>query len=665
MPEDKNKASAKYGAAQITVLEGLDPVRKRPGMYIGGTGVDGLHHLIWEIVDNSLTHDTPIWVKRNGRAQTIAIGKLIDEYFSQPGAAITRSRDGQAEIMRETDIETIAFSPDDYRLSYKPVFSLIRHRVNSDILRVKLQGGRTVDITPYHSLFTFKNGQVTPIKGDELALGDQVAVPLTWPENKQTITSIDLVEELLALTPEETKSINLYGASKVLTKEHGRLVKHLLKNPSPQYSWQNVWHDYRRYDYLPFNIFRVLPSLLQAEIRKIATLGNKDRQRFRLPLQLPVQRELLELLGLYTAEGCLVKNGRSRRIVWSFGTHEKELIAYTQYLIEKAFGFKADIRYAHDTARTVVINSTLIALLFEKIFQSGTRSVSKQVPWLVWNVVPQLQERYLIAYMAGDGHPAPSFTKYLVGNTTPDVNERRKFTAVTASQKLTSDLSYLLASLNKTFSIQARKASPAGRTIQVNYKGTTKKNPLRGNGSYSIDFYWHTNSSYNTRLPFAEAAYVKSKNWELAPYNQPHAGISRLKLQRLAKTQEVALRERTEQFILGDLGLLKVRSIEKVPYGHEWVYDVSVPDGENFVGGEAPIICHNSIDEAMAGYAKDIGVRLMADNVVSVSDNGRGIPVEKHAKTKKSTLETVLTVLHAGGKFGGEGYKVSGGLHGV
>jgi DNA gyrase subunit B len=76
-------------------------------------------------------------------------------------------------------------------------------------------------------------------------------------------------------------------------------------------------------------------------------------------------------------------------------------------------------------------------------------------------------------------------------------------------------------------------------------------------------------------------------------------------------------------------------------------------------------VMDNSIDEAMAGFARNITLELMPDNVVVVTDDGRGIPVETHAQTKKSTLETVLTVLHAGGKFGGEGYKVSGGLHGV
>ncbi|MFH1534582.1 MAG: ATP-binding protein, partial [Patescibacteria group bacterium] len=76
-------------------------------------------------------------------------------------------------------------------------------------------------------------------------------------------------------------------------------------------------------------------------------------------------------------------------------------------------------------------------------------------------------------------------------------------------------------------------------------------------------------------------------------------------------------------------------------------------------------VVDNGIDEAMGGNADFIEVKLLPDGKISVFDNGRGIPVERHKVSKKSALETVMTTLHAGGKFGEGGYKVSGGLHGV
>ncbi len=128
----------------------------------------------------------------------------------------------------------------------------------------------------------------------------------------------------------------------------------------------------------------------------------------------------------------------------------------------------------------------------------------------------------------------------------------------------------------------------------------------------------------------------------------------------MAKEKDQKGAEKGHHYSAEDISVLE--GLEPVRKRPGMYIGTTGPDGMHHLVWE---IFDNSRDEAMGGFANDIEVVLLPQNRIRVADNGRGIPVDLHKKTKVSALETVMTTLHAGGKFGGEGYKVSGGLHGV
>ena len=151
MDEESNTRVSKdvvYDVDTIKVLEGIEGIRKRPAMYIGTTSEDGLHHLVWEVIDNSLTYETPILVEENGKVKLEKIGSFVDSYIMQNYSYIESKND--MEILRDKfNIKALSFDENTLKLTWTPISSLIRHKVNSKIYEITLQNNRKVQITPY------------------------------------------------------------------------------------------------------------------------------------------------------------------------------------------------------------------------------------------------------------------------------------------------------------------------------------------------------------------------------------------------------------------------------------------------------------------------------------------------------------------------------------
>ncbi|MFO3797080.1 MAG: hypothetical protein ACK8QZ_07320, partial [Anaerolineales bacterium] len=520
-----------YEAADVQVLEGLEAVRRRPGMYVGGTDLRGLHHLVYEVVDNSLTYDTPIVVLEGGRIRLKSIGALVDEYMARQAENVESSESMQV-LRGISDLKALAFSPQDYRLAFRPISALFRHRVNSPIYRVYLATGRWVEITAYHSLFTFRGGQVVPVRGDELQTGDYVVVPRAWVEPPEYLRQIDLVDSLLALPPQVTDKFYLYGVRPILNDEVRAALSPYLTRPTQ-------WNDYLYYDYLPFNLLRCLPADIVAHF-KDAKIGTKYG---KLPACLPVSQALVELLGLYAAEGCVVNSNGHRAIVFSFGAHEPELMDYAIRRIQEAFGYEARPIYVHASASTVKIGLEIIALLFEDVFGAGSDSGSKRVPDLIFNLPPDLRERYFIAYLAGDGYPSTRFVRHLLDGTAPEGFDRTKYVFNTNSGELASGLQYLLASLGKTWS--ARLVSPKRfqrHQVTIRYKGRERTHFFTSRSNYwRTDFYWNDEASYVHRIPYDAIVETCSDSMTRSAHRRGQIGLSRPKMNRLLQQGRLTL----------------------------------------------------------------------------------------------------------------------------
>ncbi|MBI2109735.1 DNA topoisomerase VI subunit B [Candidatus Woesearchaeota archaeon] len=573
-----------------------------------------------ELVDNSLTYNMPILVKKGGTISISKIGELIDEQIETNKESVEIMRGGHLEKLRiDGNIEVLAFDRNTLKIAFHNVSTLFRHKVNSKIYRVKLTSGRYVDLTAYHSVFTLDKGKVVSIPTSELKVNMPILVPRHSWENPNSLKEINLIEELLALDPNLTSKINLYGITSLFTDRIIKEIKSILPRPK----WYRI-SDFKRLNYLPFNIIRQLH--LDINLLSHSKIG-MSICRYKIPAILKVDHNLAELLGLYMAEGSILKS--LQRIHFSFGSHEKDLIYYLIDLFEKVFRFSPKIRRAHATAYNVVANSTIIGFIFKHVLKVGDSARTKRIPDVVFNFNKSQKYSFLLAYLSGDGYPSNELFHILKNNLMLQDLNCQKVTSVTASFDLHVGLQYLLSSLGINYSI--------------GYKGGHKRligNALAKFGEAHFLFIYTNNKKSPADLLPLEHAMVSTSNPQLKysiTNDANRLNISFEALKRGVASNSILVYNDIQNFLDGDLGVLRIKSIEEIEYNREWVYDVSVPGCENFIAGVGAIVCHNSIDATdELRIPGDIKVELkqISENrfIIIVEDNGPGIVKEQIPK---------------------------------
>ncbi len=594
--------------------------------------IKALLTVVKEAVDNSLTWDMPILLRVNGEIKIVKIGEFIDEYLEKNKIVL---REGDLEKRRVDNIEALTFDK-DLKLSFKKVSTLFRHKVNSPIYRIKLESGRYVDLTEYHSVFSLKKGKIVSVKTNNLKEGDFIVVPRKeWSFlSNTTEQDIDLLESLISLPEELTKNIFIHNIS-LFFEEIRDQLRELVSN-------KYRLNDFKRFDYLPFNLFR--KCLIDPSKLENSTIGYRQG-KIRLPTKLKIDNNLVRLLGLYVAEGSTLN--RLHKVYFSYGAHEEQLIKYTSYLIEKVFGFKPAIDKAHNTAVNVIVHSTLIGFLFKYVFNFGTTAKHKKVSPFIFSLDCNLKKEFLLAYLAGDGYPSKRILDILLNKDKLSTLDTDKITLATASYELFITLQYLLSSLSYGYSVGASKEC----------KRIIKDKLANFSQSYYIYVYTNQKKSTINKVPYKEI--LKDVKDSKLAYSINRDNQECVYLDCL-NGKQVTLYEEVKQFMLGDLGVLKIKKIKKINYDKDWVYDISIPGYENFVAGVGPILCHNSLDACEeAKILPDIKVEIeqLTENrfKIIVEDNGPGI-VKKH-------IPNVFAQLLYGSKF--HRMKQSRGIQGI
>ncbi len=597
----------------------------------------------------SVDYHEPILVREDGEIRSVFIGELVDSYY--------REDDGGVPVSSGGHLEVPAFDPKTYKIQWSPVRYLFRHRINEPLYKLTLETGRTIRLTRGHSVYVYEGGQVRTKPTSDLKPGDYVVIPNRLPPNSTDLTTeINLSQELAQLPKEQTRTIYLHD---VPPSAFDRILQGI---PPKRRYWLK-----RRM--LPLSLAHLLTA---DELRECILLnkgGGKPVRSF-----VPVNDQLMRLLGYYIAEGSMtISSSKSYMISLSFNQKETDFVEDVRSCFLHLFGTKP--RTGPDKNSTKVVLSNKVVYLFLRAIlgiRKGARN--KEIPRIVLNAPPRLQREFLKGYFRGDrgvtvSRNLISDTLYvllqsgIIGHIHRAKPQKVRFpdgheTVTSGYYLLFSPSPYRERTLphrRRLHLLPYRETRPLlGQLLSKDFQGWYGKqyrDPRMAPNIYRDLLGRKRVRERLRRLEMLESPLTTDKAAVLFE-TTAHREHARAYLQRLFRNgfvererihggqrgyswryryrlstrgrELLAGIRRLERLMDGDLAYVRVRSITRTAPSSRYVYDLSIPGGENFVAGLGGVVCHNSrfdvifpiMDRPQAQFDKAMAEHILKGHLV-------------------------------------------------
>ncbi|MBI4896070.1 MAG: DNA topoisomerase VI subunit B [Candidatus Aenigmarchaeota archaeon] len=520
----------------------------------------------------SLTEDEPILVQKDGKVSLVPIGRFVDGFL------------GWGEEIKDVSNQHIfvpAFDKKTKMYAMKKVSSVIRHKREHEIVKVTLATNRTIKVTGCHSLFTLDwDGNVKEVEARELKPDDFVIVPSKLPEIDaiRNINILDYIGEqdiaknwFYVYDIDKTIIQHIKNSAEIIHKktDKSRRYYRIKTKTGPLDILDDSMQQYLDKCFLPLPL--VLKLGLKEVVEDCVIVSYLHGIQSRFPVVLELSESFMRFLGLFVAEGHCDR----RQIGFTFGKHEstyvREMSDFAQVL---GANFTVEQR---PTSIRVKIFGGLLSILLKKWCGKGAKN--KQIPEFVFRAPKDVRQHFLDALYQGDGHK---------------VKGRNCIMLSTTSKKLANEISYLWLMQGVLASLGEHMRKGLG------------KNPSH---CYVISVY---GSDINKSHVFSCSNPIRHASTEGKQFIVSDGGTSLITTNKTLSCSDICL--------------LKVRKTEMINEGYEYVYDLSVPSDENFVGGIGGVACHNSRGQQ--------GIGISA--VVLYSQLTTGVPTKIWSRTAKN-----------------------------